>query len=194
MKKRIKNKTPIIVVVAIVVIAVIAGIGIKIYYSSQTKTYTFPENFVDYAGLTIEQQIEDINEVNRTEDICTHVYKNKDGSFSIKLNKKQWNWWINNIKDKIKQSGEVIAEKGGKLTVSNNRESVIFEVPSGFSPEFMLIEVSRVTVCAAEYQILTKENQDREIYLCFKNMETGEIIAEGTLPYDTIEFTDEDLE
>ena len=87
MKKRIKNKTPIIVVVAIVVIAVIAGIGIKIYYSSQTKTYTFPENFVDYAGLTIEQQIEDINEVNKTEDICTHVYKNKDGSFSIKLKK-----------------------------------------------------------------------------------------------------------
>ena len=191
MKKVKKNIIKVISVVSIVIILVILWTK---YNELRTDTYTFPENFVDYAGLTIEQQIEDINEVNRTEDICTHVYKNKDGSFSIKLNKKQWNWWINNIKDKIKQSGEVIAEKGGKLTVSNNRESVIFEVPSGFSPEFMLIEVSRVTVCAAEYQILTKENQDREIYLCFKNMETGEIIAEGTLPYDTIEFTDEDLE
>ena len=141
----------------------------------------------------MEQQIEDICEVNETENICTDVYTNKDGSFSIKLNKKQWEWWINNIKEKIKQSRKVIAEEGGNLKVSNDRKSMIFEVPSGFSQELIFIEGSRVTVCAAEYQILTEENQNWEIYLCFKNIETGEIIAEGTLPYDTIEFTDADL-
>lgn len=191
MKKRRKN---IIKAVSVVGIVIILGIMWGKYNDLKTEVYIFPKNLNDYAGLTVERQIEAINRDNLKEDICTDVYAMKDGSLAIKLNKKQWNWWINSIKENIEKSERKIEKESGKITVSNDKRSVIFEVPSGVTPELIFTESFRVTICAAEYQILTEENsEDWEIYLCFKNIETGEIIADGTLPYDTIEFMDEDL-
>ena len=193
MKKRRKNIIKAVSVVGIVIV-IILGIAGIIYNNLKTEVYRFPENFVDYAGLTVEQQIEAINRDNLKEDICTDVYVTEEGAMEIKLNKKQREKWIKKIKEKIEKSERVIEEKGGVLKVSNEQKRVIMEVPSGVSPELILEESFRATVCVAEYQILTEENsEDWEIYLCFKNIETGEIIADGTIPYDTIEFTDKDL-
>ena len=191
MKNQRKNR--IIVAVVIVVIAIIAGMGIRIYHRTQTKTYTFPENLVDYMGLSVEQQVENINKVDATENICTEVYANEDGSFSVKLNEKQQKWWINNTKEKIEKSIEKVEQKGGVVEVSEDRKKVIFEIPPDFSQQILFIEGGKITIFAAEYQILTENTGNWEIYLCFKKSETGEIIAEGTLPYDTIEFTDADI-
>ena len=191
MEKHRKNR--IIVAVVIVVIAIIVGIGVRMYHRTQTKTYTFPENLVDYMGLSVEQQVENINKVDATKNICTEVYANEDGSFSVILNEKQQKWWIKNADTKISEYEESVAQKGGKLEVSENRKSVIFEVSPDLSMEYIHSKSFLATVCAAEYQILTEDAENWAVYLCFKNIETGEIIAEGTLPYDTIEFTDEDL-
>ena len=191
MKNQRKNR--IIIVVAIVVIAIIAGMGIRIYHRTQTKTYTFPENFVDYTGLTVERQIEEINRDNKTEDVCTAVYANEDGSLSLELNEKQQKGWIDNTKEKIEKSIEKIKQNGGDVEMSEDRKRVIFEIPPDFNQEILCIESGKVTIFAAEYQILTENTKNWEIYLCFKKSETGEIIAEGTLPYDTIEFTDADI-
>lgn len=188
-----EQKKKRIIVAAIVVFVVMIGIGIKIYHSSQTKTYTFPENLVDYMGLSVEQQVENINKVDATENICTAVYANEDGSFSVKLNEKQQKWWINNTKEKIENGIEKIEQKGGVLEVSEDRKKVVFEIPPDFSQEMLFIEGGKVTIFAAEYQILTENTENWEIYLCFKKIDTGEVIADGTLPYDTIEFTDKDL-
>ena len=191
MKNQRKNR--IIIVVAIVVITIIAGIGIKIYQRGQAETYIFPKNLIDYAGLTVERQIEAINRDNKTEDVCTAVYENEDGSLSLELNEKQWKWWFNTISNQISEYEKSVAQKGGKLEVSENRKSVIFEVSPDLSMEYIHSKSFLATVCAAEYQILTEDAENWAVYLCFKKSETGEIIAEGTLPYDTIEFTDEDL-
>ena len=188
MKNQRKNR--IIIVVAIVVIAII---GIKIYQRNQAKTYIFPKDLIDYAGLTVERQIEAINRDNKTEDVCTAVYENEDGSLSLELNEEQWNWWFNTISNQISEYEKSVAQKGGKLEVSENRKSVIFEVSPDLSMEYIHSKSFLATVCAAEYQILTENTGNWEIYLCFKKSETGEIIAEGTLPYDTIEFTDADI-
>ena len=60
--------------------------------------------------------------------------------------------------------------------------------------EYISAKSYLASIGAAEYQILTGENPEEwHVYICFKNIETGEIIADGTIPYDTIEFTDEDL-
>jgi len=193
LKKQRENKIPIIVIASVVVLAVIVGIGIKIYQRAQTKTYIFPKDLIDYAGLTVERQIEAINRDNKTEDVCTAVYANEDGSISLELNEKQWNWWFNTISNQISDYENSVAQNGGKLEVSENRKSVIFEVFPDLSMEYIHTKSFLATVCAAEYQILTENTENWEIYLCFKNIETGEIIAEGTLPYDTIEFTNEDL-
>lgn len=193
LKKQIRNKIKIIVAVALVVIAVIAGIEIKIYHSSQTKVYTFPKNLIDYAGLTVERQIEAINRDNKTKDVCTTVYANEDGSLSLELNEKQWDWWFNTISNQIKEYEKSVAQKGGKLEISEDRKSVIFEVSPDLSMEHIHSKSFLATVCAAEYQILTENTENWEVYLCFKKIDTGEIIADGTLPYDTIEFTDADI-
>lgn len=191
MKKQRKKR--IIVVAAVVVLAVLVGIGIKIYQRTQVKTYTFPENLVDYMGLSVEQQVENINKVDATENICTAVYENEDGSFSVKLNEKQQKWWVKNTGTKISEYEKSVAQNGGKLEVSENRKSVIFEVSPDLSMEYIHSKSFSVSVFAAEYQILTGNTEKWEVYLCFKNIETGEIIADGTLPYDTIEFTDADI-
>ena len=191
MKKQRKKR--IIVVAAVVVLAVLVGIGIKIYQRTQVKTYTFPENLVDYMGLSVEQQVENINKVDATENICMAVYANEDGSFSVRLSEKQQKWWINNTKEKIEKSMEKIEQNGGVVEVSEDRKRVIFEIPPDFNQEILCIESGKVTIFAAEYQILTENTKDWEIYVCFKKSETGEIIADGTLPYDTIEFTDADM-
>lgn len=189
-----QSKKNLIKVISVVGIVIIMGIVWIKYNDLKAEVYIFPESLNDYAGLTVERQIEAIKRDNLKKDICTDVYALKDGSLAMKLNKKQWNWWIDNTKEKIKKSSETILGEGGRLKISSDRKSVIFEVPSGFSQGLIVPEVLRVTVCSAEYQILTEKNQNWEIYLCFKNIDTGEIIADGTLPYDTIEFTDEDLE
>ncbi len=193
MKKQRENKISIIVIASVVVLAVIVGIGIKIYQRAQTKTYIFPKDLIDYAGLTVERQIEAINRDNKTKDVCTAVYANKDGSFSLELNEKQQKWWINNTKEKIEKSIEKIEQNGGVVEVSEDRKSVIFEVPPDFNQAILFTAGGNVIMFAAEYQVLTENTGNWEIYVCFKKSETGEIIAEGTLPYDTIEFTNEDL-
>ena len=191
MKKRRKN---IIKAVSVVGIVIILGIVWKIYNNLKTETYTFPENLVNYMGLTVEQQIEAINRENLTKDICTDVYATGESSFAIRLNKKQWEIWTKNANEKIESFEKEVAKKGGKLKVSDDRKSIIFEVSPEFYIEYIQYQSFRASVGAAEYQILTEENpEDWEVYLCIKNIETGEIIADGTLPYDTIEFMDEDL-
>lgn len=193
MKKQRENKIPIIAIVGVVVFTVIVGIGIKIYQRGQAKTYIFPKELIDYAGLTVERQIEAIKRDNKTEDVCTAVYANEDGSLSLELNEKQQKGWIDNTTEKIEKSIEKIEKNGGVVEVSEDRKRVIFEIPSSFKQEILCIESGKVTIFAAEYQILTENTENWEIYVCFKKSETGEIIAEGTLPYDTIEFTNEDL-
>ena len=191
MKKCTKN---VIGIVAIAGFAVVIGILITIHSELGTKTYIFPENLIDYMGFDIEEQIADINQTNSTQDICTEVYAMEDGSLAVKLNKKQWGWWIENVNGKIEKFEKDVAEKGGKLKVSDDRTSIIFEASPKLYMEYISAQSYLTSICAGEYQILTGTNPEEwHVYLCFKNMETGEIIAEGTLPYDTIEFTDEDL-
>ena len=100
MKKCTKN---VIGIVAIAGFAVVIGILITIHSELGTKTYIFPENLIDYMGFDIEEQIADINQTNSTQDICTEVYAMEDGSLAVKLNKKQWGWWIENVNGKIEK-------------------------------------------------------------------------------------------
>ena len=191
MKKRRKN---IIKAVSVVGIVIVLGIMWGKYNDLKTEVYIFPENLIGYMQFDIEQQIEDINETNSTQDICTEVYETNDGSLAVRLNEKQRNWWIENVNGKIERFEKDVAEKGGKLKVSDDRTSIIFEASPKLYMEYISAKSYLASIGAAEYQILTGENPEEwHVYLCFKNIETGEIIAGGTIPYDTIEFTDEDL-
>lgn len=191
MKKCKKNLVEIIAIVGILAVVLIGYTWEK----EQICTYIFQKKFIEITGFSAEEQIEALSKDNPKAEVCEpeSVYASEDGSMIIQLTESQWKEWMKYVEEEIKKSEKRVKRVGGNVEVSRDRTRVIFEVSPECEMGFLSDEGVKMIVYTGMYQTLAGKQQKWEVYLCFKNIETGEIIADGTLPYDTIEFTEEDL-
>ena len=154
------------------------------------KEYIMPRYLVSWHGpeYTAQDVVAGFRENNNDTNNYVDVYANEDGTVSLVMNPDQVAAMRDSCTQMIVWAQDMAAGRDCEMKVSEDRTAFSYKVRAGLSHAQRVTPLSMVQTACIFDQILSDVDAEAlslsyEIY----NAESGELIASGTLPRDSLD-------